>query len=190
MPKTEDKDLKYVVLDLETSGGDETTDVILEVGIVIVDANLDEITRRSWVVWDEHDKLSQAKDVVREMHAANGLAAAVKVPGLSLPIDVVQADLIEVLKGIGKEHDFVLAGSGVSHFDRRFLNAYMPRLMKWFRYYNIDVGVMRRGLRLIGREDLLLPDSGDKTHRALEDALLHLEELRFMKEALGKERVS
>lgn len=185
MPKTEDKDLKYVVLDLETTGSDEKEDVILEVGIVIVDANLEEITRDRWIVRDVDDKLASANEVVREMHAVNGLTEDLKNPEITDLLNTVESDFIAVLKTLGKQHDFVLAGSGVAHFDRRFLDAYMPKLMKWFRYYSIDVGVMRRVLRLVGREDLLLEGSGNKTHRALDDALLHLQELRHIKAALS-----
>jgi oligoribonuclease len=183
MSKTEDKDLLYVFTDLETTGSDETTENILEVGIVITDANLEEIDAQSWVLFDDGDKLSTAADVVQEMHQANGLAALLP---FGQPQIEVEAEWISELRRFGKKHDFVLAGSGVSHFDRRFIAHHMPRLLKWFRYYNIDVGVLRRSMRLIGREDLLMPFSQErKPHRALEDARLHLEEIRFIKKALS-----
>jgi oligoribonuclease (3'-5' exoribonuclease) len=60
----------------------------------------------------------------------------------------------------------------------------MPRLTKWFRYYSIDVGVLRRSLELIGRTDALLSKQ-DKAHRALADARYHLEEMRHIKSVLG-----
>lgn len=51
-----------------------------------------------------------------------------------------KADIIGLFQSLGNKHDFILCGSGVSHFDRRFLAEHMPRLTKWFRYYSIDVG--------------------------------------------------
>jgi oligoribonuclease len=119
---------------------------------------------------------------VREMHMSNGLLDDIEKYGE--PITDVEEYLTLALSHEGEPGDFILAGSGVSHFDRRFIEAQMPQLAKWLRYYNIDVGVLRRTLELCGRDDLLLPKQ-DKTHRALDDALLHLEELRFVRAALG-----
>lgn len=184
--KTPDELLKYVWLDLETSGSDEREENILEVGVVITDANLDELHAQSWVLWDDGDKLDLAMPVVQEMHRVSGLAAAVKKASEDAEPRAIESVLISILGQFGKKHDFVLAGSGVSHFDRRFLDMYMPRLMKWFRYYSIDVGILRRSMKLIGREDLLMPFSQEqKPHRALEDARLHLEEMRFLKKTLA-----
>ena len=181
--KTEDRDLKYVWLDLETTGSNEIEDVILELGVVITDAELTELDRASWVLNDD-GCLQAAPDVVKEMHAINGLAYEL-ADGMTAA--EVETEFVALLKRHGKKHDFVLAGSGVSHFDRRFLQAEMPKALKWFRYYSIDVGILRRTLRMIGREDLSLPfDQEDKKHRALDDALLHLEELRYVKKALAQ----
>ena len=71
---------------------------------------------------------------------------------------------------------FMLAGSGVGHFDRRFLAAHTPTIERAFWYPVLDVGVMRRMLQYAGREDLVppLPESG-KAHRALADARFALE---------------
>lgn len=181
---TEDKDLKYVWLDLETTGSNEFEDVILEVGVVITDAELNELTALSWVLRDDDEKLVKADSVVQEMHRINGLENDVADAWLS--VEDLDLDLMLLLKGYGKKHDFVLAGSGVSHFDRRFLAEYLPTFLKYFRYYSIDVGVLRRTLKLAGRQDLLLPLSQEnKTHRALDDARLHLEELRYIKQGLS-----
>jgi oligoribonuclease (3'-5' exoribonuclease) len=43
-----------------------------------------------------------------------------------------KADIIGLFQSLGNKHDFILCGSGVSHFDRRFLAEHMPRLTKWF----------------------------------------------------------
>ena len=182
MTKTEDKDLKYVWLDLETTGSSASFDIILEIGMVITDANLEPLGTFSRVLHDD-GTLAMADQVVRDMHAANGLDQLI---GDGISLEQAEEEAIAFLKPFEKKHDFVLAGSGVSHFDRRFLDESMPRFVKWFRYYNIDVGVLRRSMKLIGREDLLMPFSQQqKTHRALDDARLHLEEMRHLRRALS-----
>jgi oligoribonuclease (3'-5' exoribonuclease) len=117
------------------------------------------------------------------MHDANDLWRDVAGP-LAQPLIGAKADIIGLFQSLGDKHDFILCGSGVSHFDRRFLAEHMPRLTKWFRYYSIDVGVLRRSLELIGRTDALLSKQ-DKAHRALADARYHLEEMRHIKSVLG-----
>jgi oligoribonuclease (3'-5' exoribonuclease) len=119
--------------------------------------------------------------VVQKMHDVNGLWAELSE---GEPLNWVEDDAIAFLQQFGGKHDFILCGSGVSHFDRRFLKSWMPRFEKWFRYYAIDVGVLRRSLELIGRSDALLPKQ-DKAHRALADARYHLEEMRHIKKVLG-----
>lgn len=176
---------KYLVfLDLETSGLDPSVHEILEFGAVITDMDLNELARFHRVIqpeatsWDQH-----MSDFVREMHTASGLLDEL----LDSPLTTsgVETAMCAELYRFGKPGDFVLAGSGVSHFDRRFLDAQMPELAALFAYYSIDVGILRRTLRdIVGREDLLLPEV-PKPHRALADALLHLEELRYVKHSMA-----
>lgn len=189
MPKTPDEQLIYCFTDIETTGADEAVDNILEVGVVLTDANLDVLHEQSWVLFDEGNKLATAPEIVQEMHKVNGLAALLPFGEALLPFGEalrdVESQWMSTISLFGAEQDFVLAGSGVSHFDRRFLTWHMPHLIRWFRYYNIDVGVLRRTMRLIGREDLLMEACNDKTHRALEDARLHLEEVRHLNGVLA-----
>jgi oligoribonuclease (3'-5' exoribonuclease) len=72
------------------------------------------------------------------MHERNGLWDAISRPE-ALPLLDVEAEAISVLQSLANKHDFVLCGSGVSHFDRRFLKSDMPRFERWFRYYSIEV---------------------------------------------------
>jgi oligoribonuclease (3'-5' exoribonuclease) len=178
----EERPTWLVWLDLETTGSDENADPILEMGLVITDEALNEVGAVSWVVAGDPEVLRErAAPVVQDMHDANGLWRELSE---GVAQEWVEDAAITLLRQFGRRHDFVLAGSGVSHFDRRFLAVQMPILTKWFRYYSIDVGVLRRSLELIGRTDALLPPQ-DKAHRALADARYHLEEMRHIKSVLG-----
>jgi oligoribonuclease len=181
----DDRPTWLVWLDLETTGSDENVDRILEIGFVVTDEALNVKSEHEYAVQrpDAKSWRLASNEVVREMHDKNGLWEAVADPDAPR-LPYVELDAINELKALGGKHDFVLAGSGVSHFDRRFLAAQMPDFTKWFRYYSIDVGVLRRSLELIGRLDALLPKQ-EKAHRALEDARYHLEEMRHIKSVLG-----
>jgi oligoribonuclease (3'-5' exoribonuclease) len=145
MSTTEQERPTWLVwLDLETTGSDENADPILEIGVVLTDERLNEIDDASWVVKGDAEGLKErAADVVKAMHEANGLWNEL---ANGCPLASAEDHAISFLKDYGNRHDFILCGSGVSHFDRRFLASQMPTFTKWFRYYSIDVGVLRRSL--------------------------------------------
>ena len=167
---------KICWLDLETEGADAATCLILEVGMVVTTVDLQEVERYEGVVGLNGATDPDYADAhVRVIHVANGLDALVRASTKSS--EDVEREAIGVLSRHGKPGEFILAGSGVGHFDKRFLANQMPVLHSWFRYYVYDVGVVRRLLVSAGRADLV-GEKPNKPHRALGDALLHLEEWR------------
>lgn len=208
-------------LDIETTGVNEAMDPILEVGIALTSEEppFDVAGAVNVVVpWPAEyvDGCLARDDYVRDMHAGNGLRDEVvaewgklssalsavnlpprialaegPVPLSSLPLDRSQNALMAFLADHGRHGRFLMAGSGIGHFDRRFLRLQMPLLEAWFRYPNLDVGVIRRTMQIIGREDLVPLDPKKKAHsddpgskdavvphRGLPDALDHLREFK------------
>lgn len=173
----------FVWADLETTGLDDETDPILEIGLVIthVGPPCEEITHYEAVVhpgfegWEQH-----MTDQVKMMHQTNGLLLDVNNRGRDLR--EVENEILALLMSIGRPHNFMLAGSAVSHFDRRFIKRQMPGFDKWLQHPMMDVGVVRRGLKFCGRGDLdaygQTFGEGDKPHRGLADVRDHLNEWR------------
>lgn len=165
-------------LDLETTGADERTGEILEVAVVVTDpaapfVELGEFTRIIRLY--RQDWRSLMDDTVTAMHAANGLAIA--VDACHCPLRVAETQLFAFLDQF--EPPLRLAGSGVAHFDRRWLKAHMPRVEAMFDYPSMDVGPVRRLIRDYAQRKDLVPElDGSKPHRALADARLHLTEFR------------
>lgn len=132
-------------------------------------------------------------DVV-DMHIANGLIRALLIGEGTTDLKTVEASLLiwlnNNLQSFTKR--IPLAGSGVSHFDRRFIRAQMPKLDNRLTYWAYDVGSVRRFLRLYGLPIMVEHDA--KTHRALDDVKAHIEEARYygrllraeMEASLGK----
>lgn len=190
--KTDNNDLGYdhiLWLDLETTGADREKDCILEVGWVLTDADLVEIICGSDLVepaiedWMDRIKSNQ---VVLDMHDDNGLIVAMEI-GLASN-DLIHSELVadlileEIQEKGAKRRRTILAGSGVSHFDRDFLRLEMPALLDFLSYPQLDVGQFRRFMRQAGLDDVVrsrptAPNA--KAHRGLDDALDHLEEARF-----------
>lgn len=173
-------------LDTETSGSDEHEDRLLEVGVVITDSEYPFGQREQFSsivshpdVNDWQEEASTWNPIVREMHEKNGLLLALSL-GDGSPLAEVERELLGLLVEQDAEGRPLLAGSGVSHFDRRWLKARTPHFERQLAYPNLDVGVMRRGFDLALGDDS--PDFAGKTggtpHRALDDALDHLTEFR------------
>lgn len=191
MPRPETTHLAWV--DLETTGTDEVRDDIIEFACVVTDLNLNAIWEYETVVRPESSTWLErvyAVDAVRDMHTANGLLGEIAAGAGEDLFDVDQF-VTDTLRGVLsiEPHAIMLAGSGVGHFDSRFIKVKMSGFAKMLAYPVIDVGVMRRFLRdICGRPDMV-PESGDgatKTHRAYDDIVLHLSEARYYRRALGE----
>jgi len=173
-------------MDLETTGLDEHHDPILEVGMILTDRDwpfAELATYQAVVQPDDSQWATRLGDHVTKMHTDNGLLA--EVPSGS-PIVKVESEMIATLAEAGaRKGTVMLAGSGVGHFDRRFIAAQMPTLSRWLTFPSLDVGVLRRAFCFVGREDLSAAGTtyeGDafdaKPHRALADVADHLAEFR------------
>lgn len=199
-----------VWVDLETTGV-QSSDVVLEVGIVLTDAKLVELGRRSWLVNMPHPSLGivalrdQAKDVVRTMHDESGLWDAlhrevVKVAQREAvtmtPNDIGKAagKWVRAARQFsfpGEQARVAFAGSGVGHFDAAVIRRDLPGLWAAVsEYWSMDIGVVRRFLRFAGFGGWTDGPADAKKHRALDDALDHLSEMRLYVRLLDELRQS
>lgn len=173
-------------IDLEATGGDEHVDKVLEVGLILTEAQapFKELLSGEWVLWYPNlPELRKAADpVVQRMHDDNGLwDACARSPLTPAAADRWIADKIVEVTGSTKH--VALGGSGVAHYDRRFIRAQLPRLDKRLTYWALDTGVFRRMMLMAGRPDLIptvgvSADDPYKPHRGLADIRLHLDEAR------------
>lgn len=171
--------------DCETTGSDELKDCIIEVGCALTAADLSPLYSEDWDPYfsmtvkptDEALGRMMRNSIVRDMHTDNGLLAEILAGDGLAPDRVAKLLLAWLIDHGAAQGKVVICGSGVAHFDRRFVRRYMPQLDRFCRYWMIDVGVIRRA------HDFWLgvpgPNMNDgKTHRALDDAKCHLAEAR------------
>ena len=174
-------------IDLETAGTNEAQDPILEIGCILTGSELEPVRSYESLVQPKGESLAylagRLTQGVREMHTRNGLLDALTDGGPEAW--EAEGQVIEMIAHYGDRQDFVLAGSGVAHFDRRFLDAQMPRLASWLRYYCIDVGVLRRSLEILGLGSAVPSTNDYKPHRAMADVRLHLGEMRHYRRVLN-----
>jgi oligoribonuclease len=181
---TEDRNLLW--LDLETTGSDDA-DEIIEIGCLMTDSQLnfnDSFGEHSWVVQcSESALLRMTHNVpVREMHQKNGLFYEI-ADNKGEELGYVESQLMSWLTAVErKPRQIMLAGSGVGHFDRRVIRNWLPDVDEHLHYAPFDIGNIRRAFQAW---NIPLPASGNKelkTHRALDDAKLHLDEARAYKD--------
>ena len=174
-------------LDLETTNADEHTGSIVEIGCVMTDPDLREIEDISLLVQPNPEHVEAMPEVVRRMHEASGLLDAMdaneqaRIDG-EVPDDHPLPDADRLLRQFLDRHAVsgrvILAGSGVSHFDHRWVRLYLPRSAKRLTWWAYDVGNVRRFLGSIDKALLRPMPEGGKAHRGIVDARDHLNEWR------------
>ena len=178
-------------LDFETTGLDETQNDIVDIGVIVVDSELNELHEYATAVHASSYALATIAQtpIVLDMMTANGLLEEVIAGSLAGTLPSV-AEVEDRLIGLVDEFatpgvKVTLAGSGVATFDYRWIKAQMPRFAKRLNYWTADVGVLRRSWREATGGDLVTVNN-DKPHRGLDDVRLHLEEARAHRKVMAK----
>lgn len=185
MPKPEDAPL-ILWFDLETTGSSRDSKII-EFGGVLTDRDLNVVSETEVVIrpygWPNY----QMDPVVVEMHERSGLMYEVGDGMTISAADTLIADWLRKAAkeaGMGSTH-IPYAGSGVGHFDRKFVTDQMPLTSKRLSYWPYDVSPIRRAFRLWGIEvpGLTSRSSEAAAHRALFDAYDALVQFRVARDA-------
>lgn len=171
-------------VDLETTGSNEKKDCIIEVGAILTDPKLHTLWEFERVVSPKPLGLGRLlqNPVVKEMHERNGLLERILGGFANAAAHVVEQELLYKLNEY-QPRTVLLAGSGVGHFDRRFIKAEMGRLDNFLHYACLDVGSIRRLCQFTDVKTVDLPNDR-KTHRALDDIRLHVAEARMFADML------
>ena len=128
-------------LDLEMTGLDPETDLIIEVAILVTDSDLNVLAEGPCVAIHQSEEVLAGMDAwCTRTHTASGLVERIRSSPLSIAeVDAQVAEFIAqwVPKGVSP-----LCGNSISH-DRRFVRRYMPALEAHLHYRNIDVSTIK-----------------------------------------------
>jgi oligoribonuclease len=174
-PSNTDNQLLW--LDLETTGVNELAgDEIIEVGCILTTESLVTLGEFNAVVRPSTKAKARlvANQIVFDMHTINGLLDELNYGNA---IEDVEQRLIHWLSDLKVPHPLTLAGSGVSHFDSRFISAQIPYLHRRLNRFVIDIGIVRRAHRM-WTGNTVSDINNSKTHRTLDDVRCHLTEAR------------
>lgn len=169
-----------VWLDMEMTGLDPERHTILELALIITDAQLEVIAELGPLVVHQPEEVLAAMDPwCIEHHGASGLTEASRRSTLSLA--EAEAQAIAFLERYVRPGEAPIAGNSV-HVDRTFLARWMPRLHTCFHYRNVDVSTVKELARR-WYPGLQAPKKAER-HRALDDLRESIAELRFYREVI------
>lgn len=172
----------FVWIDLEMTGLDVSTDVILEIATVITDGDLNVIAEGpAFVIAQPEEALLRMDRWCVEQHGKSGLTTAVLSSTTSL--EHAEKETLQFIKKYCAKHTGRLAGNTVWQ-DRLFLKKYMPKIINHLHYRLVDVSTCKELVRhWYGKEENSRFASTEfkksDNHRALDDVYGSIAELDY-----------
>lgn len=170
-----------VWMDLEMTGLDHTSDVIVEIATLITDDNLAIVAEGpDLVVHATDEQLANMDPFVVEMHTRSGLLDQIKASTISLE-EAGAATLEFIKQHVAEPMSVPLCGNSIGT-DRRFLDAYLPDIENYLHYRSIDVSSVKELVkRWYPNVDVKRP-RGQGSHRALDDIRESVREMAYYRE--------
>lgn len=128
-------------IDLEMTGLEPETDVIIEIATIVTDSNLNILAEGPTLAIHQSDTTLNGMDEwCTNQHGKSGLTERVKQSQIT-EADAEQ-QTIAFLQQYVEAGVSPMCGNSIGQ-DRRFLNKYMPELEAFFHYRNLDVSSLK-----------------------------------------------
>ncbi len=169
---------RLVWIDCEMTGLDLAKDALIEIAVLVTDAELNVLGDGvDLVIHADDDALANMPDVVRTMHARSGLTEEVRASTMTIAEAERQA-LDYIRRYVPDPRTAPLAGNSIAT-DRGFLARDMPTLDAHLHYRMVDVSSVKELVRRwYPRIYYAKPEKG-LAHRALADIRESLRELEY-----------
>ena len=168
-------------IDMEMTGLVPDTDRIIEIAMLVTDADLRVLAEGPVLVIHQPDEVLEAMDSWnRGTHKKSGLIDKVRASRLTEAEAEKQA--VEFLREHVAANVSPMCGNSICQ-DRRFLARWMPKLEAHFHYRNLDVSTLKELVRR-WKPEVLKGFSKEGKHEALADILESIEELKFYRKTV------
>jgi oligoribonuclease len=166
-------------LDMEMTGLNPDGDRIIEVAMVITDAELEAIAEGPVLVVHQSDSVLDGMDAWnKSTHGKSGLIDKVKAS--TLDEATVEQQLLEFLKEHVPERASPMCGNSICQ-DRRFMARWMPKLEAYFHYRNLDVSTLKE-LAKRWKPEVAQGIKKHGKHEALADIYESIDEMKHYRE--------
>ena len=172
-------DHNLVWIDLEMTGLSPERDRIIEIAVVVTDAQLGRRTEGPVLAIHQSDATLATMDAWNTgTHGRSGLTDRVRAS----TVDEAEAErrVIDFLQRYVKKGVSPMCGNTICQ-DRRFLAVTMPRLEAFFHYRNLDVSTLKE-LCKRWKPDVAAAFKKHQRHEALADIHESIEELKHYRE--------
>ena len=176
-------DDRLIWLDLEMTGLDPELQVILEIGSIVTDSQLNVIAKGPVIAIHHPEHVLGAMEPWSlEHHGKSGLTDRCRNSEINL--HNAEQKTLEFLKAHCAPRSSPLCGNSIGQ-DRRFLYKYMPTLSEFFHYRNIDVSTIKEVVKRWYPAAMQAPEKR-KTHHVLDDIHESIDELRHYRKTVFK----
>lgn len=166
---------------MEMTGLNPSTDRIIEVALVITDAQLNTLAEAPVLVVHQPDATLDGMDKWNQStHGKSGLIDKVKASTLSEP--EVELRMLAFLEPHVPTGTSPMCGNSICQ-DRRFLARSMPKLESYFHYRNLDVSTLKE-LAKRWKPEIIQGFNKQGKHEALADIYDSIEELKYYRQHL------
>ena len=171
-----------VWVDCEMTGLDLARDELVEVAVLVTDAQLQILGEGADVVIKPSTAaMDQMDEFVRNMHSTSGLIAVLDA---GLPMREAEERVLDYVRQFVPEpRKAPLAGNTI-HTDRAFLARDMPEFEGYLHYRNVDVSSVKELVRRWYPRVYYQSPAKSGNHRALADVQESIEELRYYGETV------
>jgi oligoribonuclease len=170
-----------VWMDLEMTGLEPDTDVIVEIATLVTDDDLNIVAEGpDLVIHQTADVLAIMKPIVVEMHTKSGLLGA--ITSSTITLEEAGAATLEFIKlHVPEARTVPLCGNSIGT-DRRFLAKYLPEIENYLHYRSVDVSSIKElAKRWFPKSGIDRPNKGGM-HRAMDDVRESVRELQYYRE--------
>jgi len=169
-------DQNLIWIDLEMTGLYPDTDRIIEIAVVVTDANLTQrVEGPVFAIHQSDETLDKMDNWNKGTHGKSGLIDRVKAS--TITEEEATAQVIAFLKTYVPRAKSPMCGNSICQ-DRRFLANYMPALEGFFHYRNLDVSTLKE-LAKRWKPGILDGFKKAQAHTALADIHESIDELVY-----------
>jgi len=168
-------------MDLEMTGLDHTSEVIVEIATIVTDDELQVVAEGpDLVIHQPEEHLLKMDPFVVEMHTRSGLLDQIRASTITLEQAGAET-LAFIQEHVPEARTVPLCGNSIGT-DRRFLATYLPEIEEYLHYRSVDVSSIKELVRRWHPGVLSQRGWKQGAHRALDDIRESIAELQLYRD--------